>query len=624
MTKDVRREEERKAEERRVKKLAEEVTADFLERRQERKSLESGWLLNMNFMSGNQYCDVSPYGGVAEEDKAFYWQSRRVFNHIAPTVDSRLTKLARLTPTLRVRAFSDEDGDLKAAKLATGVLNYVQEKIGLSGVIARANLWSETCGSVFYKVTWDEKGGRQIAVDENGSPVYEGEVAVSVVPPFEIFPDRLSAENLDEMQSVIHAQVVGVDYVWERFGVEVEGKTVDELSVCAYSEPAAGKALRNAGFARSPRKNSVILLERYTRPTANCPDGKLEIVAGGKLLYEGPLPYENAEKNVRGIPFVKQDCMRIAGAFFGVSVVDRMIPVQRAYNAVRNRKHEFLNRLSMGVMAVEDGSVDVDELAEEGFAPGKILVYRQGSKAPEALDFGAFPSEFAKEEEWLEKEFSLISGVSDLSQNSTVAQVTSATGLQLLLSQDDARLASTVDSLTRAAREIGRQALRLYRQFAGSARLMTLTGEDKRTQLYYFNASELETNDIQFESDEVVSPEERRETVLRLYEAGLLTDEDGKVNASARARILDAFGFGSVENTKDVTALHIARAGEENLAMKSGDCAVAEYDDHDAHLLEHTRFLLSAGYDGGRGGVWEKRIVAHMREHRKELNAGRS
>ena len=87
---------------------------------------------------------------------------------------------------------------------------------------------------------------------------------------------------------------------------------------------------------------------------------------GGKLLYKGPLPYQNGERGERIFPFVKQDCLRLPGAFFGSSVVDRLIPVQRAYNAVRNRKHEFLNRLSMGVLTVEDGSVDTDELTEEG------------------------------------------------------------------------------------------------------------------------------------------------------------------------------------------------------------------------------------------------------------------
>jgi hypothetical protein len=51
--------------------------------------------------------------------------------------------------------------------------------------------------------------------------VYEGEVAVLPVSPFEIFPDRLSAESLDEVRSLIHARAVSVDEVYENFGVEV-------------------------------------------------------------------------------------------------------------------------------------------------------------------------------------------------------------------------------------------------------------------------------------------------------------------------------------------------------------------------------------------------------------------
>ena len=166
---------------------------------------------------------------------------------------------------------------------------------------------------------------------------------------------------------------------------------------------------------------------------------------------------------------------------------------------------------------MEDGSVDTEELAEEGLLPGKILVYRQGGKAPEMLDCGSVPSEFKDEEEWLEKEFALISGVSDLSQNSTPTRVTSATGLQLLLSQDESRLSATVNSIERAMKEVARQILRLYRQFAGTARLMTLTGENKKTQVYYFNAANLAVNDVQFETQDAATPEEKREIITKLY-----------------------------------------------------------------------------------------------------------
>lgn len=611
-------EEKRRAEERRRDKIAAEVTADFERRREERRSLESGWLLNMNFLSGNQYCDVSPFGGIEEEDKRFYWQSRRVFNHIAPTIDTRIAKLTRLRPALHVRAFSDEEGDVKSARLASGILGYVRERIGLDETVSRGTLWSETCGSVFYKIAWDGSGGRQVAVDEEDRPVYEGEVCVTVVPPFEIFPDSLAAECLDEVHSLIHARAVPVAYLEEKFGVVLPGKDLGELSVTAYSEPSGRKnPVEQAGGSLVRVKDSEILIERYTLPSAEEKEGRLEIVAGGKLLYLGPLPYFNGERGERKFPFVKQDCLKLPGAFFGCSVIDRLIPVQRAYNAVRNRKHEFLNRLSMGVLTVEDGSVDADELSEEGLSPGKVLVYRQGGRAPEMLDCGSVPSEFALEEERLEKEFVAVSGVSDLSQNSTPMRITSASGLQLLLSQDDSRLSATTDNLSLAMKETGRHILRLYRQFAGTARLLTLTGENKKTQIYYFNASELSAGDIVFETEDAATPEQKREILLKLFEAGLLTDGEGKLSEENRNRILEAFGFGSYENTKDISALHIAKAGEENLEMKSREVEPDGYDDHGLHITEHVRFLLSDEFKKSGNAKAKERYLAHIEKHKQ-------
>lgn len=607
---------EERAKELEEERLAAEVLSDFEKRREARRGIENGWRLNMNFVSGNQYCDISPLGGLVEEDKQYYWQSRRVFNHIAPAVDSRVSKLEKLKPVLKVRAFSDEDGDLKAAQLATGILQYVQERIGLQESLSRATVWSEVCGSVFYKVLWNEEGGRQVAVDEENCPIYEGEVQVSVVPPFEIFPDRLDAEDFDGVQSVIHAQAVSVSYILEKFGVAVSGTEMKDLF--GYCEPSAAKLpVDGMRMQAAKLEEGVLLLERYTKPSTDRPDGALEIVAGGKLLYAGPLPYKNGERGERTFPFIKQDSLRLPGAFFATCIVDRLIPVQRAYNAVRNRKHEFLNRLSMGVLAVEDGSVDADELAEEGLLPGKVLVYRQGGKAPEMLDCGKVPSEFKDEEEWLEKEFSAIGGISDLAQNSTPVRVTSATGLQLLISQDESRLSSTVACIQQAMKGIGRQILRLYRQFAGSARLMTLTGENKKTQVHYFNASKLAVNDIQFESQDTMTPEDRKVALLQLYEAGLLTDKDGNLTQENKHRILEAFGFGGYENARDISSLHIAKAGEENLTLKEEEVGVDSYDDHELHITEHIRFLLSAEFKKLKdGNAVKQRFEAHIEEHK--------
>ena len=68
---------------------------------------------------------------------------------------------------------------------------------------------------------------------------------------------------------------------------------------------------------------------------------------------------------------------------YGVNgFVERMIPYQNAYNDAMNHRLEDLDKLRNRPIFVEDGSVDTDELAEEGEAPGKIIIYRQGSAAP--------------------------------------------------------------------------------------------------------------------------------------------------------------------------------------------------------------------------------------------------
>ncbi|MDD6994601.1 MAG: hypothetical protein SPH68_03555 [Candidatus Borkfalkiaceae bacterium] len=608
----------------RRERLAREVTFDFRARREARRQIENGWTLNVQFMSGNQYCDVTSEGAVEEEDAQYFWQTHRVFNHIAPTVESRVAKLVKARPEVKAIPFSNEDADMRAAQLATGILSYSFERANVKKTVSDGVLWSEICGSVFYKVRWDEKAGRKVGVDMNGEPIFEGEVSVSVTPPYEIFPDRWDCD-FSSVQSIIHAQAVDVEYVFSAFGKAVPPDPESEFAGVNFG--AKNAAVFETPAAKTTRVQDkkaggrVILLERYSLPTKEHPNGKLEIVAGETLLYEGELPYNNGMRGERTFPFVKQDCLKQPARFFGTSIVDRLIPVQRAYNAVRNRKHEFLSRLSAGVVAVEDGSVDVDELAEEGLAPGKIVVYRQGSKAPEMMDFGSLPSDFKEEEEWLEKEFSVVSGVSDLSQSSTPTRVTSATGLQLLLSQDDSRMAATKENMREAMTEIARQTVRLYKQFAGNARLLCVAGEGGKTQTYYFSAEELSCDDVLFKAEENMTAEERKETILSLLSSGILAGDDGKISQTNKNRILDAFGLGSYENCRDISALHEERAREENLTIREGGKATRdELDDDEAHIAEHTRYYFSQ--EGRALGEKEKKaLLEHILRHKQAARA---
>ena len=48
--------------------LVNEVKQDFLRRREERRPIEQQWKLNINYVMGNQYCEIDPKGEIVESE----------------------------------------------------------------------------------------------------------------------------------------------------------------------------------------------------------------------------------------------------------------------------------------------------------------------------------------------------------------------------------------------------------------------------------------------------------------------------------------------------------------------------------------------------------------------------
>lgn len=594
---------------RKEQEIVREVTEDFLRRREMRRPLETKWQLCQNFLAGNQYADVTPRMTVEESPKAYEWSFRGVYNNIAPIIESRLARLGTVRPKLVVRAATDEEADLRSAELASRVLESSSQRIGLSDVIARACVLSETYGTAFYQTLWNPQAGRKIGIAD-GKPVYEGDISVTAVSPFEIFPDSLTCESLLDVRSLIHAKAVPKEVLRNLYGKEVEGNGVEAVTL-----------FDAEGCTENRKKEYVVLIERYERESEKYPNGRLTVVAGDSLLFDGELPYVNGESGRRDFPFVRQTALLYAGMFFGISVVDRLIPVQRAYNAVKNRKHEYLNRVANGVLTVEDGSVDTDELMEDGLCPGKVVVYRQGSTPPKFLHAEYIPNDFAEEEERLSNEFIQISGVSEVSRTSkTPTNVTSGVALQLLIEQDENRLSMTVDAQRRAILQVGKQMLRLLRAYAGENRLMKSGGTGKKVQMFYFSAADLNSDDIMYETEteQSASPAQTRSMVLELIGAKLLTDDEGKMNASTRRRLLRAMGCANLSAEGDLSELHSCRAGEENVLLTKEDVQAEIYDDHNLHVTEHTRYLLSERVNE----TTKARFVAHIKQHEVYMTGG--
>lgn len=595
-------------------KIVAEITADFKKRQEARRPVELNWRLNMNFVVGNQFAQISSKGDIEESGKEYFWQEREVYNHIAPILETRLAKLGRVKAKAQVRPATSDDEDVASASLATKLIDAVCKENDFSSQLALANSWSEITGCAFFKVTWDAEKGH--ALDASGE-IKEGDVTITLCPPFEIFPEDIAITDIDKQSSVMHAKVLTTKEVKRIWGKDVKG---GEVNVFSFDNAQVGGGF---GYTASvpkivseKREDSVTVIEKYEAPTHEYPNGRLIIVAGDTLLYQGDMPYLNGEDGTRGYPFAKQVCIDNLTNFFGTSVVERIIPVQRAYNTVKNRKHEFMNRMAVGVMAVEDGSVDTDSLEEEGLPPGKVVVYRQGSTPPIMLSPTQVPSEFSREEEKLLNEFVMISGVSEVTTYSQVpANVASGTAISLLLEQDDTRIALTADSLRESIKRISKQVLRLYRQFAKVPRVKRITGDNGDVEIASFCAGNIDSEDIVFDtiSDIEDTLSARRAMVYDLLKLGLFADENGKLNASTKARLFEILGFGNWEDGRSNDEIHRKKALKENMELEKKDVPVDVYDDHALHIAEHVRMCVSTKCVSDK--AVRDRVANHIAKH---------
>ncbi len=482
--------------------IVDSIINDFKNRQQERKPYELSWELNMNFYLGNQYSYISNSGELTDIEKRYYWENREVFNHIAPVIEARLAKLSKIKPALSSKPAGDSEKDLYSSKLLKSILNTCLENNNIKDLISTATYWSEITGTSFYKVTWNDSIGTLIGTLEN-KEIKSGDVNISVCSPFEIYPDSYRSSEIDDCESIIEARAYPVSQINELWNLNLTGEDIDlyELNNNSTISNISGRS-NITKIIHSTKQDHVLLIERYEKPTIKHPNGKLTIICQDKLLYDGDLPYINEKDGKRGYPFIKQVSTKQIANFWGISVIERCIPIQRAYNAIKNKKHEFISRLASGVLTVEDGSVDIDNLEEEGLAPGKIIVYRNGSTPPTFLDPGNIPTELENEELRLLEELNNMCCVSEITTNNSVPKnINSGSALSLLISQDETRLALVAENTRSAIKKIGQNIIRLYKQFATSTRLNKLTDSNGTLEIFYWTNSDLNNDDVILETN---------------------------------------------------------------------------------------------------------------------------
>lgn len=606
------------------------ILEELERRRGERSALERQWTLNANFLVGNQYCEVNPYRGDIEQLRPVWeWLNRETFNNIAPLIETRIANLKKINYMMKVKPATNELEDYAKADISTGILQYTQKASDFESKKDTMIYWNELCGNCFWLSWWDSNKGDKYAVetvvdvDDKGMTrkseraYYQGDLDYGLITPYEVFPESIFKQGVENQRSIILEQVKSVDDIYDLYDINVEGSDIETFELTPVAS-GGGQGYENTVISIGHRtaENAEKVITYFERPSKHRPDGLMAIIVGDEhLVYYGALPYSK-------IPIIQVVCHEVAGQFFGKSTIENLIPLQREYNRCINSIHEYVGRLPIGSFLVEEGSIDIEEYEEHGLECGALLVYRNGTNPPVPIPNGQLPSEVMQERYNLKNDMEYVAGVSQLMVSGNAPQSNmSGTAISNLMEIDNTRLSLTGSHIRNSIRKLAVQWLEIYKKYATTRRVVNYVGLNDIGKALIWSSEDINSYDVDYvtENELLMSEEMQKQRFFEAFNLGLFTDNTGRIPERVKNQALEFMKIGNYSELLSLNTLQIQASQRENALFESGSVPkVSEFDEHEIHIEEHMRYVLQMKFRllKYKKPDYAAALENHIREHK--------
>lgn len=607
------------------------VTEELEKRKTERLIIERQWTLNANFLVGNQYCDINTYRGDIEQLEPVYdWLEREVFNQIAPLIETRIANLKKINFMMKVKPATNELDDYDKAETSTSVLQHIQKTSDFESKKNTAITWNELCGNCFWLSWWDKDKGEKYAVEQTVEVLadgternkeiayFQGDLEYGLITPYEIYPESVFKQTVEAQRSIILEQVKSVDDIYDLYGIKVEGNEVETFALTPVGS-GGGFGYENTTVTIGHRTidNAEKVITYFEKPSKHKPNGLMIIIVGeDNLVYYGDLPYSR-------IPIVQTVCIEVAGQFFGKSTIERLIPIQRAYNGCVNRIHEYIKRIAIGSYIAEEGSIDVEEFESEGQAPGKLVIYKQGSNAPTPTQIGVLPNEIMQERYNLKQDMEYAAGVSQLMvYGQAPSGVTSGKALDNLMEIDNTRLSLTGDHLRTSHQKLSVLWLEILKKYATTPRIVNCVGSNNIGKAITWSREDINSYDVEYvtENELLLSEDAQKQRFFDAFNMGLFTDKNGVIPTRVKQKAKEYMKCGNYSDILMIDELQIQAAQRENTFFENGVIPeVSDFDEHEIHIEEHLRYVLQMDFQilKNKKPEYAEALENHLRQHKE-------
>jgi len=603
------------------------VLEDLEKRKNERRPLEQQWTLNSNFLAGNQYCEVNvTRGGIEQQPSVDDSLERETFNRIAPLIETRIANLKKIKYLMTVKPRTNELDDYAKAEVSTAIIRHKQSVSDFEEKKNTMILWNELCGSCFWLSWWDKNAGEEfghkeiVEIGEDGveykkeTAVYEGDLDYGLITPYEIYPESIFKQRVSDQRSFIIEQVKTVDEIYDFCGIKFDGEEVETFSLTPVASGGGyGYESTINSLGHRTISNSRKVITYFEKRSKRRPNGRLIIVIGDELIFYGDLPYDS-------IPIQKVVCKEVAGQFFGKSVIEELIPYQRAYNGCVNRINEYIKRIVLQGYFAEKGSVDIDDFEENGATAGSIIEYEQGAQPPEPRQNGTLPPALLQREDSLKTDMEYVAGVTQLAFIENSGKDMSGVAINSRRDIDNTRLSLTGDYIRNSIKNFAKTWLETYKRYATAYRVMRYVGSNSIGDVVVWNNENINSFDIEYDTinELELSEDTQRQNFLQAYNMGAFTDDDGKIPRRIKRKAMESLNIGNFDDMTDIDTLQAKAAQRENVFFENGVVPeISEIDDDEIHAEEHKIYCLQMKFQllKAEKPQYAQALIEHMKQH---------
>ena len=572
-----------------------------------------------SFYRGQQHGTLG-IRGYQPKTRRFY-EKDEVRNYTRAFVRSTVANLLRNLPNPQVVASHADADAMEAANLSTLLAtSFLRNGVITFDTLYRAALAANIHGGAWLKVSWDDREGRVVGYeDSNGEtdmfghpidkPIREGEICVEAVNMTQALPDP-AARRARDMRYIVHLKriplatarqmypedVTGREIVWEP-NTDMNNGARDALD---YTDPWESQVYTGSTGMENQEVEIPMLHERSND---TFPNGRMMAFHGKQLLHIDAQP-RFPFRLVNGFNIVEDQ-------LYADGVVTDLVSPQRAVNRVASSQNTMLKK-SVRPWLLEPRGAKL-KMAELG-GIGSIVTYNYGYK-PSYIEHPPIDQSTFSFQDATVGQMKDVSMQSDVSRGDIPPGISSGRALAYIAEFERAAHSPEIHMWKETIADVLRMCLHEAHANYQEGRLIQMLGHDMLPSVRAFANEDFDFNHhLQIEpfSGAPDSRALRMSEQMEAFQVGAFEDTP----AAEKFRRMSGWDHSGV-GTVDDQAAGRNHARQENVAYLTDPLGLPRaefYEEHDAHLDEHIRFVNSGKFR--QLPEWAREyMLAHIESH---------